>query len=669
MSYVNSPNVGLELPLKALELARIRVKKILRDNSETAAVVNAMTTYGAIAAINSLIPNATGSNASCGTYQSLINITTPNANSYTATPVATIYGTNAGIINLNNAIAPSSAATWQSAGLKTIYTNFPNTFAALTSLQMMIALTNNSDYNTSSPKPQSCNSGNTVAADNVVYSMKGSHTYSGGNIGTANEGITGLNIQAHPFEIILTSYSNTAWTDANAPALQSYINYLAAIAVYNATHAGTVTTLDNVLNTSGGNGTKTFDALMCLYTGAATLGNTCSTILTTTTQWSTQVGNWLGTSSNISGYATIWLRANNLTAPNTASAFSTLATNIATWAQNYLHSLPYLYSSIADFTGTSAGKHDADALNNLLAGDYLGGNSNLTGLNYIISTGFTENQLLSRYCGLLFTRAATAYEYGQLHKSLGSINTNYTTYGPLILQNPFILSLINQGIMSFDDAYNDLSTGNQYSIAPAFKLWGSKLPVSVTQNQNTSLYYPDTTNFDINADFGKVSAWHTIMTAPASNDATPLEPFWFSTFATQTKWGSLLAEGNVNFQQLLSIPTTTAGHGIYGDGSATSDTEANFLSYFGKGLYTLTLVQAGIPINAFCADITGKSCAVNINALYVSHNSGPTYATEFNDTFACATGREVSELLGSTAAQYWQSPYLLLQDVMTAVCS
>jgi hypothetical protein len=80
------------------------------------------------------------------------------------------------------------------------------------------------------------------------------------------------------------------------------------------------------------------------------------------------------------------------------------------------------------------------------------------------------------------------------------------------------------------------------------------------------------------------------------------------------------------------------------------------------------MLASGIPINAFCAGYTATECITNTSALSVTHNTGPTYATEYNDTFTCGTSLELSDLVTSDALYYWQSPYLLLQDLMSAVC-
>jgi hypothetical protein len=662
--YGHSTYVGLELPLKALELAKIRIKKILRSDTNynlTSTEITQLTSYEAIAAINSLIPNDSGSIGNCIKGQSIINIVTPNTNNYNAASPDIILNYNGGspngIIDQNYSFTANLSGAnnnnWQTTGLLSILRWAPNTFAVLTSKAYMLALTNNSDFNTDGINyyiPQSCGAavsdGN--IADRVVYSLNG-YDYTG----TFAANTTGGNQTSHPYSLIITSASSAnGWTDgppgrpaAQVKALQAYVNYLGALAVKDASAASASNTLDTALSGSNGslaggsalNAPSTWNLLQCLYN--YNMAVTC-----------------LMNASDISNTLSPWIVQDSINAP---------------YAFTYILSLAYLYNKASIFNGQAT--HDNPLINALIT-DLSGANANNalnnTGLPNVIDVNYTltKYQLLYSYSNLDFTRAVTPYEYASLNQTLTNINAYGSGVPLVIFKSPFLLGLLDLGVMSFDDINADLTSSNQYTGQQGFKNWATMMPVSVTQNPSTSAYYPNTTNFISGASFGKVSAWHALLTDPTSADTVTLEPSWFSTFANQLQWGTLLGLGTVNFQQLLSIPQGSNGLGIYGDGVNADDTESNFTTYFSRGSYSYGMLASGIPINAFCAGYTATECITNTSALSVTHNTGPTYATEYNDTFTCGTSLELSDLVTSDALYYWQSPYLLLQDLMSAVC-
>jgi hypothetical protein len=680
-AYLNTTAAGIQLPLKALELAKVRIKHILRsDPTITNDVVSAFSTYGAVAAVNSISPT-TG-------LISLINIKGQQTTSatYTATTSSNIYGGGLGLID--NAVAANSyfpinwfnpATSTPSAvkySLLSLYKELPQTFAVITSKAYMLALTNNSDtYTVGGPPftagyaaltfsiPQS-GAGPNAPGDPIVYNYNN------------NTNITGGPNSCHP-ATLLANYAG-GWQDSFAPALQSYVNYLAALAISDSAQT------------------------------AATAGSASGTGYTLDLAMFGHYNNFAGATGDlIANYVpSIWiafqciyglLTGSSCEAP-VVDGVNTVAPWVGADAKNFMLSLPYLAAN-PSFHGIDT--EDIATINGLYS-TYNNLESNapfpqLVGapLGGLTPPFATYKDFFNVYSNLDITRAVTPYDYyttfvtgggalsgAFLANSLGSDAPPYTApYTTQIFQSEPIMDMINKGIISFAQAFTDITAGSPhpYVTNPAFQMWGNKLPISIL---STDVLYPNTqigahanTNGYPGGPLTSPTAWWSIMRSPMSGNVD--EHTWVSTFATRGNWATLLAEGDVTFQELESLPMPTTGTGFY---APAGDTEANFLNHFGlaanlaAGSYAMTyeMIKAGIPLNSFCAVATATSeatpfpCNVAYPSLAISTaNSVPNSMTHL----ACATSREVLELLESEHAYYWQSPYLLLADVMTAVCA
>jgi hypothetical protein len=685
-AYGNSETNGLQLPLKGLELGKVRIKHILRETAGiTNDVVNAFSTYGAVAAVNSILSNG-------GPNTSLINLKAINTNTaYTAVSLTTIFSGDttgqigSGLVDGGGSAFYSitiptynpttSTTTSTSYSLLSHYKNLPQTFGVITSKAYMLALTNNADAYTLGGTPAAAGQGGYIGLSFVIpQSGAGPNAPGDAIVYTYNASYNPatVHIAANPASILM-SYPGSGWQDSFAPALQSYVNYLAALAISDS--AQTAAT-----GTTGGTGYTLDLAMFGHYQnyGTAT-GDPISSHIPTT---------WYA-------FQCIYgLRSTSLCQSGQLDGVNTVAPWVGADAKNFMLSLPYLAANTA-FTGIDT--TDIAAINTLYATyntlasptfDQLVGEPSTAGTPPFA----TYKDFFNVYSNLDITRAVTPYDYyttfvtgGGALSTLGGGATNYVLpYTTQIFQSEPIMDMINKGIISFAQAFTDITAASPhpYVINPAFQMWGNQLPISIYTTTGGLLYPNTQIGAHANAALfpggalTSPTAWNAIMSNPATGAAN--EHTWVSTFATRGNWATLLAEGDVTFQELESLPISGSSNGIYGPGGG--DTEPNFLKYFGlaanlaESSYAMTyaMIKAGIPLNSFCAVATATSettpfpCDVAYPSLAISTaNSVPNSMTHL----ACATSREVLELLESEHAYYWQSPYLLLADVMTAVCA
>lgn len=255
----------------------------------------------------------------------------------------------------------------------------------------------------------------------------------------------------------------------------------------------------------------------------------------------------------------------------------------------------------------------------------------------IVAKFGSMKKFLEYYNGLNYEVAVTRAQYNDFKKSI--YEWNGFDHSDRISGDKFISNLLSKGLIKADEANTDLgSSGKQYLLEPAFRLWGNLMPLP--------------------SDLTK-SAWFEF-----SNDK------WFHTFATDRDWAQLLATSlnngktNLTFEHLKAIEAAGAEYGIFGDGTNTA-TAANFHSQFGTSDNARKMVAAGVHINSFTAGLSGGTDTQN--AAVTEYKSldildATKSNIEFDSHYQGHFNKYMTELLTSQGRFFWDSAASLMTD-------
>jgi hypothetical protein len=582
------------------ELAKLRISKILSLNGLTQ-YISALTTYPAVAAINSTIGELA---APYSGYQLVKNGGTVISSSqlYSTTDSLT-----APVYPINKLIA--------------LYTNDLAFFNIVTSKAYMLAYTNaNAPVAWDDP------------THNIVY----------------NSRATGNGILPN------TTWNTSYGTTSDTESLQYFTNYAAAMEMLGEIPTVGFTAAANAyaINTaSGGKLTQgsSYLPFQCI------VGEQDATASCTLAQWAAKTRQSMLTLNMLTKNT---LDITNATGPRSLN--STDATN--TGANGVI---PNMTTSI-----------DGSDLWTSFDRTYLGIYNNAGG----------RDTFLSLYNKFNYDIKVTPVQYYVTHEMIKNIDG--FRYLSNVIGDSSVTSLISKGYIWFTEANNDYSPTGQHLLSqPAFKSWSTMMPIMTTSVSTMAL--SPWFNYNLNGALGSGGTEITLAQYVA-NSYTPFPSEVFYSFATDTTLANLLSTGSIDFWQLNAVDYSSGVNGtdsqaayhylgINGNLASSSDNYTNFKSKFVGNPFAISMLKAGLPLNAFCADLsTNFSCKTEIGGLNLSTAtiSGPPYgiADEFtngkgsNAVYNCVFNQEMVTLINSSASYLWDSDYHLLASIAQDLC-
>jgi hypothetical protein len=294
-----------------------------------------------------------------------------------------------------------------------------------------------------------------------------------------------------------------------------------------------------------------------------------------------------------------------------------------------------------------------------------------------------RDKFLPLYYRLNYDLAVTPILYAAMHDTIANIS-NYP-YINDILNTPFVLNLINKGLIQISEANADYAiTGNRLLKNTALQKWALNLPDVGTYDsyivQRAIGGGGGVSNYimpEIYSPWGFFATSNSFSTftgfTPPNHFTSGGSNFAQTTgysMATDNTLAELLRTYVIDFNQLFIINTTITGTGIYGNGT-DGDTYTNFKNKFTTNPYALNLLQLGIPLSAFCYGNNNGNCDTSTSALDISYTiANPPVADEFGGTeFDCMLNQEMATLFNSSTATLWQNPNALASDIFTYLCS
>lgn len=247
-----------------------------------------------------------------------------------------------------------------------------------------------------------------------------------------------------------------------------------------------------------------------------------------------------------------------------------------------------------------------------------------------------RDKFLPLYVGLNFDRAVNRTDWLAFHETISAING--LTRLKSIVNDPFIIKLIDGGYLTFAEAEADLlTTAASFLKNEGFRKFAEKLP------QGSS----------------GATAWGEFK-----------DSVWFQAAAQNEKLAQLISSGKITVEELAAIHSTTnsnSGNGIFGGGAGNGGaTAANMEAEFVRKGHFLDLINHGVHINTFCAGTGGTTCRVD--RFSVAITTASSAATEFGTIYNCVGSSEVLDFMRSKAVDLWNSPDLALASVVASVC-